>query len=286
MKAQRIALALAAALVAAGCTKDPGPFLAVHGPLAYVRYIAAVPDTFAMDWRPIDAVENSPPAVGLVFRSFTPYQAMGTGPRHLRLFPAPVADARDPAVVSQIVIDTTITFDANKYYTVIHIGFSRTGSTPADRLMVMEDQVPTTIGTQVAVRVVNLATGVGAVDVFAQTDSTSALSGAPAFANVAYGAASAYVLFAPGERWFRTTAPGTTTPELARAGGMRAPPGAAGSPNDLLTPVGGSTMAGSAFTAYVFPRSVSGSTAPQTTGATNNFSTPWVIYIVDKHPPQ
>jgi hypothetical protein len=45
-----------------------------------------------------------------------------------------------------------------------------------------------------------------------------------------------------------------------------------------LTAVGGSTIAGSVLTAFILPRSVAGSTAA-------NFTTPGVIYIVDRYPP-
>src|SRR5688572_4231544 len=185
MKANRIALAgVAAVLLGAGCKGDPGPFLAVHGPLAYVRYVAAVPDTFATDWRPIDGIENSPPAIGLVFRSTTPYQAMTPGARHIRLFPAPTGTARPANVVSQIIVDTTINFTASTYYTVVHLGFSRTGSTPADRLVVLEDVAPANLTGKVAVRVVHAGTGIGAVDVFATTTSTAAVAGPAMFTNV------------------------------------------------------------------------------------------------------
>jgi hypothetical protein len=294
MKAMRIALSLAAVLVAGGCKKDAGPFLNPTVPLAYVRYIAAVPDTFGMDWRPIDAVENSPPAVGLQFRSTTPYQAMAPGARRLRIFPAPVGDVRDPSVVSQIVIDETINFTANTYYTVIHLGFSRTGQTPEDRLVVLEDAVPASIPDgQFALRVVHVGTGLNPVDAYVTATSSAAIAGSPAFSNVAYGDDSPYVLMPTGTVWLRVTDAGSTT-ELVSNNSRQAPPGAAGDPVALLTPIGGASMAKSALTAFVFPRTVAGSTAPQATNpgalpplpAGISFQAPSVVYLVDKHPPQ
>ncbi len=292
MKVNRIALAgAAAALLVSGCKSDPGPFLAVHGPLAFVRYIAAVPDTFATDWRPIDGVENSPPAIGLVFRGTTPYQAMTPGARHIRLFPAPTGVSRPAGVVSQIIVDTTINFTANTYYTVIHLGFSRTGSTPADRLVVLEDVAPPSLAGKVAVRVVHAGTGIGAVDVFATTTSTATVAGSPSFSNVQYGNQSAYVLMDPGTPcvlgstctstlWLRVAATGTVTPEIIAGTSRQAPPGAAGDPVALLTPIGGASMAGSAMTAFILPASVTGSLAPQTAA----FQTPVLLYLIDKHP--
>ena len=282
MKANRIALAgVAAVLLAAGCKGDPGPFLAVHGPLAYVRYVAAVPDTFAMDWRPIDGIENSPPAIGLVFRGTTPYQAMTPGPRHIRLFPAPTGDARPANVVSQIVVDTTINFTASTYYTVVHLGFSRTGATPADRLVVLEDVAPANLTGKVAVRVVHAGTGIGVVDVFATTTSTATVAGPAMFSNVQYGTKTDYSLVDPGTLWLRVATAGTTT-EIITGTSRQAPPGQAGNPTALLTPIGGAAMPGSAMTAFILPRSVLGSLAPQTTA----FQTPVLLYLIDKHPPQ
>lgn len=292
MKANRIALAgVAAVLLAAGCKGDPGPFLAVHGPLAYVRYVAAVPDTFATDWRPIDGIENSPPAIGLVFRGTTPYQAMTPGPRHIRLFPAPTGVARPANVVSQIIVDTTINFTASTYYTVVHLGFSRTGSTPEDRLVVLEDVAPANLTGKVAVRVVHAGTGIGAVDVFATTTSTATVGGTPIFSNVQYGTKTDYALLDPATLtttnpptanfWLRVAGTGTTT-EIITGSSRQAPPGQVGDPTALLTPIGGAAMAGSAMTAFILPRSVAGSAAPQTTA----FQAPVLLYLIDKHPPQ
>jgi len=234
-----------------------------------------------MDWRPIDGIENSPPAIGLVFRSTTPYQAMTPGPRHIRLFPAPTGTARPANVVSQIVVDTTINFTAATYYTVVHLGFSRNGSTPQDKLVVLEDVAPANLTGKVAVRVVHAGTGIGAVDVFATTTSTDPVAGPAKFSNVQYGSKSDYTLVDPGTLWLRVAATGSTT-EIITGTSRQAPPGAAGDPTALLTPIGGAAMPGSAMTAFILPRSVAGSLAPQTTA----FQTPVLLYLIDKHPPQ
>jgi len=274
MRLTRIALVIAAT-AAAGCKKDAGPFLAPVLPLAYTRFVSAVPDTFATDWRFIDGVANSPPAILQPFRGFTPYQATTPGPRHLRIFPNPGGTFVPIGVVTQIIIDTTITFEANKYYTIAHVGFSRTGSTPADRVIVLEDAIPENIGTQIAVRAVNLGVGLGSVDVYTAASTTAPLPATATFANLAYGAQSAYTLMAPGAMAFRVTTTGTTIPVLAN---IAAPAGVAADPANLLTTIGGAAMPGSAFTAFVFPRSVAGSTAPQ------GFTTSAIVYIIDRNP--
>ena len=260
----------AIALVAGACKDDTGPVLAPTPPIAYVRYVHAVPDTGALDWRPIDALENSPPALGLTFRGFTPYQAMGAGNRRIRIFPT----STDITITSQIVIDTTITFTANTYYTLIHTGFARAGQTPADRIVVVQDAIPTANTTQVAVRLVHQGVGVAAVDAVG-VDGAGAT--ATIGAGVNYAATSTYAMRPPGAFSVRVTASGTTTPVLATA---TAPAGAAADVTNNLTAVGGATIAGSALSAIVFGRSIAGSAAPQAVAV----QIPAVVYVVDRHP--
>jgi hypothetical protein len=275
MKANRIALLVAAALVA-GCSKDGGPFLAPVQPLAFVRYVNAIPDTFSLTWRPIDAIENSPEWIGGAFRGSQTYRAMAPGPRHLRIFPHPGGDAPDVNVVSQIVHDETITFEANKYYTLIHVGHARDNT---DRIVVLEDVWPDNIGSQVAFRVVNVSPDHASIDASVTAASGDAIPATAEFGGVEFGEASSYVLRAPGTAWLRVTSGGT---EIISGNARQAPAGNAGDPTTLLDPVGGAALANSAITAFVFSRSVAGSTAPQTTA----FQTPTVVFLVDKHPPR
>jgi hypothetical protein len=273
MKATRFLLAAVGSLLAIGCSKETGPFLASTPPIAYVRYVNAVPDSGAFDWRPVDAIENSPFALALNFRGFTPYQAMGAGARHLRIFPT----STDINITSQVVIDSTITFAANTHYTVIHFGYARSGSSPEDQLIVLEDDFPENLGSQVALRVVNLGVGLGALDVFAAAATADPLPATPAFSSVAVGTASSYLQLPIGGLNLRTTAAGTTTPVLAS---VVADTGATAVPAANLTTIGGSRQPGSVITALLFPASVLLSTAPQTTA----FKNPSVLYLVDKSP--
>ena len=269
MNRHRILL-LAVAAIAIGCKEDDGPFLAPTPPIAYVRYVHAVPDTGATDWRPIDALENSPPAIGISYRQFTPYQAMGAGNRHIRVFPT----STDINITSKFLIDTTITFTPNTYYTLIHTGYARPGETPADGILVIQDAIPATNTTQVAVRLVHQGVGVGAVDAVG-VDAGGATS--TIASGTAYNAVSTYAMRGTGAFSVRVTASGTTTPVLATAA---APAGAAADPANNLTAVGGATIAGSALSAIVFGPSVAGSRAPQG-GA---FASAAVVYLVDRHP--
>ena len=277
MKPTRDALMIAAALVTAACTKDGGPFLAPVVPLAYTRFVSAVPDTFSTDWRFVDAIANSPTAILQPFRGFTPYQATTPGQRRLRIFPNPGGTNVPLSVVTQVMIDTLLTFDEGKRYTIIHVGLARTGGTPADRVIVLEDVIPENIGTQIAVRAVNLGTGLGSLDVYAAASTTAPLPATATFANLAYGAQSAYTMMATGTLALRVTATGTNTPVLANSA---APAGAVADPANLLTTIGGAAQPGSAFTAFIFPRSVAGTTAPQTTA----FQSSAIVYLIDRNP--
>ena len=268
----RISVVTALAALAGACDSEGGPFLAPDEPLAYTRFINAVPDTGAMDWRFIDAVANSPFAVGLAFRGGTPYQGTNPGPRRLRIFPTSV----EIAITSQIVIDTTLTFEVGKYYTIVHLGLTRAGQTPADHIKVFEDS-PASIWTQIAFRVVNLGTGLNPLDVFATNTTAEATPSSALFTGVAYSAATSYSMRNPGTLAIRVTASGTTTPVLANAA---APAGLAADPALTGSAVGGAGQAGSALSAFVFPRSVAGSRAPQTTA----FQSPAIGYFVDRRP--
>lgn len=268
MTTRRTFLVAALALGGVACGEDDaGPILAPTPPIAFVRYVHIVPDTSNMDWRPIDAVENSPEALNLQFRANTPYRAMGAGARRLRVFPT----STNINITSQIVIDTTITFTANSYYTLIHVGLARAGQAPADRIWVVEDAIPATIGaSQVAVRVINAGVGLGAVDVERATATAGPFTAHST--NVAYGAAGTYSLVPTGALVMRANTAGTTTTLGAAA---TAPAGVAAGGG--LSAAGGSTIGGSAITAIVVPRSVAGSAAA-------NFTAPGIIYLVDKAP--
>jgi hypothetical protein len=259
----------AVALLMAACKTDDGPFLMPTQAIAYVRYVHAVPDHGPTDWRPIDGLENSPPALGITYRSFTPYQAMGAGARRLRIFPT----STDINVTSQHLIDTTITFAQNTYYTLIHTGRSQAGQTPADRIQVIEDPIPATNTTQVAVRLVHQGVGLNAVDAVG-VDGTGATAAIASGIN--YAGASTYAMRAPGAFTVRVLGQGSTTVVATAA----APAGAAADKPNNLTAIGGATIAGSAMTAIVFGPSVTGTSAPQG-GA---FGAPAVVYIVDRHP--
>lgn len=267
MRVKSIGLALIGALALVGCSSDEGPFFAPDVPLAYTRFINAIPDTGSVDFRFIDYLEYSPFGLQLTFRSFTPYQGTQPGARHLRVFTNPGGSPRI-GDVTNILLDEQLTFETGKYYTIVAVGYSRSGSSPGLVLQVYEDAIPDA-GSNVAYRTVNLGSGLGTVDVSITASSSSTLPATPDFPGVAFLSASSYVTRATGAAVYRVTGPATVN--------STAPTGSAGDPLNQLTTIGGSNQAGSVVTGYVFPRSVSGSKAP-------NVTSPSVIFIVDKHP--
>jgi hypothetical protein len=272
MRVKQIRLLLIGALAIVGCNKDDGPFLAPEVPLAYTRFINAVPDTVTLDFRFIDFLEYSPYAIQLGYRGFTAYQGAAPGSRHLRVFTDP---GGSPSLndVTHILADEQMALEEGKYYTIAIVGFSRAGQSPAVTLRVYEDPIPDP-GSNLAFRVVNLATGLGAVSVGVTAASTDPIP-APTFSNVAYLAASPYVTRAIGNAWFRVQ--DASAAEIVAGNGRQAPVGVAGDPLNFNTTIGGSGFAGSVVTAWVFPRSVAGSQAASIT-------TPSIVFTVDKHP--
>jgi hypothetical protein len=87
-----------------------------------------------------------------------------------------------------------------------------------------------------------------------------------------------------GELVFRATQTGTTT----LVAEWTAPPGEPANPAANLQALGGSTMGGSAIMGLLVPRSVAGSSAPQTAPGNNpptpGFLVPTWIFAIDKHP--
>lgn len=272
MRALRNLLLCTAAMAFAGCDENDGLVgTAPNVPLAFTRFVNAVADHDDQDWRFIDQLEYSPPAFGLGFREFTPYQGTAPGNRPLRIFPT----SDDIGTTSQRLVDTTLTFQAGTYYTIVHTGLTGDGS---NGVVVIQDDIPATIADdKFAIRAINMGTGVGNIDVYATATASSPITGAPQFANVAVGSATTYATFDTGAVALQALAAGSVTPALAASA---APAGVAADPEENLTAIGGTRRGGSAIVGIFTPRSVAGSDAPQGT----SFQSPAWVYIIDRHP--
>lgn len=272
MRLSRFALLAAPLVVAAvGACSDDDVVTATRPPLAGVRYINALPDTGTVDIRMVDQLEYSANTVsgtgGLVFREGTEYFPTEAKARKIRVFSF---QNREATTVSQVIHDTTITFEANKNYTLLLAGSARSRTA---RFRVIEDTRQNVAAGNIAVRVYNA--GAGPVDAYVLPTATTALAGTPTFARVGDMAASTFSSRTAGAFAVRIAPAGSTT----AAASVAAAAGTAGTA--LVNPVAGAAVPGTVFSAYVFPRSVAGSAAPQTAA----FLTTGVQLFVDQLPP-
>jgi len=286
MKLRQIALlgaASAMSVVAAACSSDTGPHVTDLGPRAYVRYVNAIPDTNQTDFRFIDQVTGSPWFGQAFFRDISAYQPTAPGARHIRVFAVdPNAAGNlegDINVVSQRFIDTTLTFDANTYYTIVHVGYARAGASPAQHLvLIKEDRSAALSANQIGLRVINAAPTIPSADVYAAATP----SGSPTFSAVAFGDASSYQVMSTGAVTFSTTDAGSTTVDASAAAPAGAPPASVSQ-----SALGGYSVSGSLLTAFIFPPAVTGSMATISANANcskGKCATASVIWSQDNYP--
>jgi hypothetical protein len=269
MRLSRFGLLCAAITAVVGCSSEDITNTSLPA-LAGVRYINALADTGRVDVRMVDQVEWSATANNLNFRQGIEHQPTEAKARHIRVFSFASMNVN---VVSQVLVDTTISFAANTKATLLLTGSARAGTA---HFVVIDDTPPAlTPGAtgQIALRAVNASTG--AVDAYVVTLPADAITGAPTAANVAVNAASAYVTRTAGSVALRVTNPGSTTANASAAG-------PAGSPNPIgapgtYFPSAGVNNGGSAFSVYYFPPGVAGSLQTALT-------TPVIIWFVDRVP--
>jgi hypothetical protein len=274
---RNVLLALTAVAAAAAC-RDDEITTASRPPLAGVRYINALADTGRVDIKMVDQLAysaNTNEGVGgITYRTGTRYYSTEAKARRIRVFAFQDSSA---ATVSSVIHDTTLTFDADRNYTLLLTGSARART--ARFRLIDDSQVPTPAAGRIAVRVYNA--GAGAVDAYLTETTTSAIAGATSILGTADFAASPYVARDTAALAVRVTAAGSTTvlaSTLAGAGTLG---------TSLLNPVAGSRVAGTVFSAYVFPRAVAGSGALAGQSAANvtALSTTGVVLFVDRLPP-
>lgn len=270
-----------------GCTPDE-EILSEDIPTAGIRFIHAVPDTSAFDFRPVDIVENTA-FYGVAFRSSNQvfYKNARAGDRHFKVFLTPdpsLPAAEQQAMASTVVQDINVTLEPGHVYTIILWGYSRAGSSPSMQLTVLDDD-PADPGSQVALRLINAAAGLGDIDGYQYArggDAGSSCPGGatppatPTWGSVPELTESSYITVDPGLKCYRVTLAGDVTTLFSDALAL------AGAPPNLVTghqALPGTTQAGSAVTGIVLPPSVVGSKAPQ------SLTTPTILFFWDRRPP-
>lgn len=261
MQFSRVLLLGSAVLVAAACSEDAVSKVVSPESSAAIRWVNAIPDTVGMDYRIVDYPSNASEP-GLVYgASSGNWRIVPAGSHHIKAFfacPSSLSACNKVSIVSTVIDEATFNLEANKKYTILHYGFAKAGSTPAKKLVLIEDVVPTVPAGQVAIRVINAAPALGSVSVYSALAAATggAVTGTAAYASVAPGTASAWVNFpvATGTNSYRVTAtaPGSTAPLVD----FLAPAGVAAAPATVTTgaldAVPGARIAGSAFTVVIF----------------------------------
>ena len=285
-------LAMICAVAGVGSACSPDKVIATEDiPTGGVRFINAVPDTgaaFGLDFRFVDLPEsnahfrvtfrNTPTtSAGVTGSTQIQFKNARAGNRHFKIF----LDDTLQAAAQTVLKDSTLNVEAGKNYTVLLWGRARSTGADRMRLTIIEESVPDP-GTNVALRVIN-ASG-APVDV-RQYATTGTLPAAATWANLGAYTISTYVTAAPSQKRFNVQPAGGGTALFADGLAL------IGNPNG--TTVGGctvgvdcqgapgTTVAGSAITAIIFPPSVAGSKAPQGTA----FNAPLMSFMWDRRPP-
>jgi hypothetical protein len=236
-------------------------------PTAGVRFLHLAPDLGSVDFRFVDLVENSA-HWNMAFRASANfyYKNARAGERHLRIFRA----SSSQEIASQVLFDERVTLEAGKRYTFLIWGYS--AGTPAMRFAMIEDN-PDDPGNSIALRIVNAAVTHGPLDI-RHYPHAGTVPTAASWANVAPMTVTTYLTAATGQRRINVQPAGGGTALFADALALV---GVAATIDIEAAP--GTTVAGTAVSNFIVPRSVAGSPAAP-------FTTPGMISAWDRRPPR
>ena len=262
-------------------------------PYAGVRFINAVPDSagaFGLDFRFVDLTEsnahfrigfrNGPSAAAPFVSTQLYYKGARAGNRHFRIF----LDDTLQTIASTVVRDTTVALTALSNYTAMLWGNGRSVGADAMRLTFWTEDVADPAAL-VAMRVINATNA--AIDVRVYLNGGTAPATATWAAVPAYSR-STHVTMPAGSYRYNVTPAGGGAALFADALTL---PGAAASCSSVACKPGekediasqpGTTIAGSAVTGIVFPRSTAGARTPQSA----SFTVPAITFTWDRRPPR
>jgi hypothetical protein len=152
---------LAALFLVGACDEEGAVKNATYPPLAYVRYVNAVPDIDTIDFKFIDDVEFSPSYAATRFRSVGIYQGARAGSRQVRVF----RHTDNINTTQTVLANATLNLTAGTYYTILHAGYVNTANGPEQALIVIDDTRPAQ-GTGLHMSLVNTRQGLANPDVF------------------------------------------------------------------------------------------------------------------------
>lgn len=269
-----VSAAVGAGVACHGDAVTASPVVALGG----IHFVNTVPDTAKMDFRVVDIVSNAG-LFGAAFRTGNMfYVGIEAGTRRVRVF----YDTSDVTIAQTVFSDTSFLVTANSNYTLVEMGFARTGSSPARSVAIFTDPATDPGALNVGFRAIHTGAGLGAIDVNLTRHASDSLPDTPLVASLAYGTAGTYIAIradtaAAESLRVVVTAAGTKTPVLA--GPLKLPIGVAGSSS--VNPIAGARVPGSVMSVLIVPASVVGSMAPQG-GA---FAARSGVFLVDRRPP-
>ena len=197
--------ALALISVACGTKEAAGP-LEPTGATGRVRFVNLITDPTR---NPVNAIlENLPFGAGLAYGGTTPSS-----------LPAPATANYSPILVGgrtlvlQKSADPSVTVGTINFTVAdgVDLTVYATGGTGGAAVtnFVTTDANPVPTASQVELRIVNMSPTAGALDVFVTTPGADLSTATPIAANLAYQAASPYVVVAPGPYQVRAVPAGT-----------------------------------------------------------------------------
>jgi hypothetical protein len=159
---------------------------------AKIRVVNVIPDAAAISLQ----LDNDPPLVNaLAFQGLTQYLSAGRGSREFKV---------SANGGTTFAIDTTLSVGANNYSYIVYGPVAS-----AQSVLVLESGLTTPNSGTFNFRVINVAAGIGAVDVYLTAAGADLNSTSPNIANVGTGATSSLVPVNTGSYELRVTAAGT-----------------------------------------------------------------------------
>jgi uncharacterized protein DUF4397 len=298
MQFNRMLLATFSVVAVAACSDDPVSKLVTPAPFSSIRWVNAVADTVAMDYRIVDYPSNASEPNLAFGASSGNWRNLPPGAHHIKVFfTNTTAAGTNVSVVSQVFVDTTLTFEEGKKYTILHYGFAKAGASPKQQLVVIEDVPPTPSAGQIALRAINAAPALGTIDLYAMPAAATggATSGGATFPDLAPGAIAGWIglnAVTTGSYRVAGTAPASTAAlvdALAPVGAPAVPSTTvAGVTSQPVDPIAGTQQPLSDLTAVVFGPRVSYTLTTPTGGTSVIAATAagTVGVLLDKHPPR
>jgi hypothetical protein len=150
---------------------------------AYIRFVHVTPGADAVNI----SYDSKTVVSSLAYHGASPYQTVDSGSKKVTV----------QSVVSGAVYSDTTLSVSNSHYTYLLFGGDSSMST-----MLLGDNVADAASGKFNLRVANVATGIGAVDMYLLPVGSTIEQVAPTFSNIAYGGSESFTQFTTGDYGF------------------------------------------------------------------------------------